>query len=343
MRWSTAALLTSQCLHVALAASPAAASDPRMVGGAHPRVAATPVPTTAKQAPTRSLPERIAWQVALDRVGFSPGLIDGNPGRKTEVATREFQRARGLPQTGSLDDATATALGVDATAATVAYTITQSDLAQVVPTPAEWLARSQQKWLGYESIDAVIAEKFHCTRGLLGRLNPGRNLLSLQPGESVIVPNVADASNPTRAESIEIDLAAKTVRVLDAAQRLVALFHCSIAAEKARRPSGAAHVEVIVSDPTYLFDPQMWPEVKGIDRKLLIPAGPRNPVGKCWIGLSLPGYGIHGTPQPEMIGKTGSHGCFRLTNWDAIRLGKMLRPGAKVRFLSDETELALRR
>lgn len=335
-------LLATQCLNVALATPPAPAKQRGIVGSARPAVQRAMVggahPTGATS--TRPFPERLAWQVALDRVGFSPGVIDGNPGRKTEVATREFQRVRGLPQTGTLTAATADALGVDPSSATTSYAPTETDLALVVPTPADWLARSRQKWLGYESIDAVIAEKFHCTRGLLGRLNPGKNLLSLQANETIVVPNVAEVSSLPRAEAIEIDLPAKIIRVLDAEQRLVGLFHCSIAAKKARRPSGTAHVEVVVTEPTYLFDPKMWPEVKGIDRKLLIPAGPRNPVGRCWIGLSLPGYGIHGTPQPEMIGKTGSHGCFRLTNWDAMRLGKMIRPGAKVRFLSDEPALA---
>jgi lipoprotein-anchoring transpeptidase ErfK/SrfK len=91
---------------------------------------------------------------------------------------------------------------------------------------------------------------------------------------------------------------------------------------------------VISHNPTYMFDPAKWPEVKNVRRKLLIPPGPRNPVGLCWIGLSIPSYGIHGTPQPEMIGKTGSHGCIRLTNWDAIRLSKMVEVGAPVKFVS---------
>jgi len=112
----------------------------------------------------------------------------------------------------------------------------------------------------------------------------------------------------------------------------VGLFHCSIAADKARLPSGQASVIVISENPAYTFDPKMWPEVKDVTQKLTIPPGPRNPVGLCWIGLSLPGYGMHGTPMPEMIGKTGSHGCFRLTNWDALRLAKMVRVGTPVRF-----------
>jgi len=121
--------------------------------------------------------------------------------------------------------------------------------------------------------------------------------------------------------------------VLNRQRQLVALLHCSIAKHRDKLPSGDASVVVITENPTYTFDPKMWPEVKGVDRKLLIPAGPRNPVGRCWIGLSLPGYGIHGSPNPELIGKTGSHGCFRLSNWDALRLARMIRVGTKVHFV----------
>jgi hypothetical protein len=136
---------------------------------------------------------------------------------------------------------------------------------------------------------------------------------------------------------MEIDLSEKIVRVLDRERKLIGLFHCSIAKDREKLPSGSASVVVITENPKYTFDPKMWPEVKGVDRKLLIPPGPRNPVGRCWIGLSLPGYGIHGSPNPEMIGKTGSHGCFRLTNWDALRLAGMIRVGTRVRFCGHNT------
>ena len=110
------------------------------------------------------------------------------------------------------------------------------------------------------------------------------------------------------------------------------LFHCSIAAKHAKVPTRPASVTGITENPAYRFDPSMWPEVKGINHALIIPPGPRNPVGLCWIALSLPGYGMHGSPAPEMIGKTGSHGCFRMTNWDALRLAHMIKPGTPVTF-----------
>lgn len=280
-----------------------------------------------------SLHEKIAWQIALERVGFSPGIIDGAIGRKTELATREFQRVRGLPTSGKLDPATRTALAVNPLDAVARYTVTADDLAQVGHLPTEWIEKSRLPRLPYESIDAALAEKFRCSRGLLTRLNPGRKLSNLRAGDEIVVPNVESAPAIPRGERIEINLAEKVVRVLDAQQRMVALFHCSIARSQEKLPSGEAKIIVVSRNPDYTFDPKMWPEVKNVDRKLTIPPGPRNPVGLCWIGLNIPGVGIHGSPAPEMIGKTGSHGCFRLTNWDALRLAAMIRVGTPVRFV----------
>jgi lipoprotein-anchoring transpeptidase ErfK/SrfK len=155
----------------------------------------------------------------------------------------------------------------------------------------------------------------------------------LKSGEAVTLPNVRAAERPPVASAVEVDLGAKTVSATDAAGRVVAAFHCSVAKDPARFPRGSAKIAAIAHNPDYTFDPRMWPEVKDVRRKLTIPPGPRNPVGLCWIGMNLPGYGIHGTPAPELIGKTGSHGCIRLANWDVLRLSEMVRIGTPVRFL----------
>lgn len=280
-----------------------------------------------------SLRTKLAWQIALERVGFSPGVIDGCIGAKTERATREFQRVRGLPITGKLDAATAAALQIDASGAVTFYAVTQDDLAEVGPAPKDWKEKSQLSKLGHESIASAVAERFHCSVGLLQRLNGGQNLLQLRPGLVLQVPAVSIAGVNDKGTQLEINLREKVIRVMNREKKLIALFHCSIAKDREKLPSGEASVVGITQNPKYTFDPKMWPEVKGIDRKLLIPPGPRNPVGRCWIGLNLPGYGIHGSPNPELIGKTGSHGCFRLTNWDALRLARMIRVGTKVRFV----------
>jgi lipoprotein-anchoring transpeptidase ErfK/SrfK len=279
----------------------------------------------------------LAWQMALEREGFSPGMIDGKPGRKTVMATSAYQRANGLAATGKLDAATRAALRIDGADDGVlgTYLIQASDLAMVAPPPKGWMEKSQAKALGYESVADCVAERFHCSEALLAALNPRLRMGSLKAGDSVTVP-VVHEPKALFADRLEIDLMEKTIRAFEG-ERLVALFHCSIAKDASKRPSGEARITQVIDHPSYWFDPAMWPEVKDVKRKLEIPPGPRNPVGLCWMALSLPGYGIHGTPNPEMIGKTGSHGCFRLANWDAVRLGKMVSAGTGVQFVNGES------
>jgi lipoprotein-anchoring transpeptidase ErfK/SrfK len=269
-------------------------------------------------------------QLALERQGFSPGLIDGKPGQKTAVALGEFQRAHHLSPTGVLDPASLALLELPEPV--TAYSVTEQDLAFVTgAVPRSWLAKSKLEYLGYASLAEELAEKGHTSRDVLVQLNPGKNLAHLAAGDEIKVPNIQRPLLP-RIGRLEVDLGRKMIRGFDGRGEVVALFHCSIAAHAEKRPSGAARVVSISNTPTYTFNPRMWPEVKDVKEVLTIPPGPRNPVGLCWIGLSLPGYGMHGTPNPELIGKTGSHGCFRLTNWDAVRLGKMVRAGVEVRF-----------
>jgi lipoprotein-anchoring transpeptidase ErfK/SrfK len=259
-------------------------------------------------------------------------MIDGKPGHKTTLALKAFQAARGLLQTGQFDGPTRAALGVGDSPATVTYTITAADLRAIGPMPRDWNAKAKLNRLRYESLAALLAERGHCTRALLARLNPQRNLQRLRPGDRVVLPNVWPHALP-RAAAVEVDLGEKVVRAKSKAGRTIALFHCSIAKFAAKRPHGSARVTGVAFDPVYTFNPKMWPEVHSVKKTLRIPAGPRNPVGVCWIDLSLPGYGIHGTPNPELIGKTGSHGCIRLANWDARRLGHMVHAGMPVHFV----------
>jgi lipoprotein-anchoring transpeptidase ErfK/SrfK len=291
-----------------------------------------------------SLRRIIAWQVALDHVGFSPGLIDGTVGPKTRLATAEFQRVHGLPQTGELDEATARSLRVDPDNVLGRYTVESADLDEIGPVPTSWMAKSQLKRLGHESLDTVLAEKFHCTRGLLATLNPGKGINGLKAGDKVVVPILPTAAEAPKAAYVEVNLAEKIIRVIDDQRRLAALFHCSVAADKGKLPAHDGRVACVVQDPWYTFDPDMWKEVKErVPGKLAIPPGPRNPVGRCWIGLSLPGYGMHGTPNPELIGKTGSHGCFRLANWDVQRLARMVKVGTPVKFVNESSMVLARR
>ena len=276
----------------------------------------------------------LAGQAALDRAGYSPGVIDGRGGPKTTRALSEFQAAHSLPVTGQFDDATLSALHVADAPPTTRYTLTPTDLRAVGPVPRDWNQKAMLDRLRYESLTALLAERGHCTQATAAWLNPRTSLNHLRPGDSVTLPNVQVAAAHAHAAAIEVDLTAKVVRAKDVHGRTLALFPCSIAKSAAKLPRGAAHVISVAFDPVYVFKPSMWPEVRSVKRTLRIPPGPRNPVGLCWIGLSLPGYGIHGTPNPELIGKTGSHGCIRLTNWDALRLGKMVKVGTPVRFVT---------
>lgn len=282
----------------------------------------------------RDLRISLAWQIALERAGFSPGLVDGKPGAKTTLATTEFQRSRGLPVTGKLDTTTAAALLNPPVSLLTTRTLTEADAKLVTPNPTDWNRKAKMPFLGYPSLAEVVCERHHTTRAFLAQLNPDLDLTRLKPGDVLTVPAVVEPEGLPRAARLEINLLEKAIRVFDRSDRLVALFHCSIAADVSKRPTGTGRVVVVTPNPAYTFDPKMWPEVNNVKRKLLIPPGPRNPVGLCWVGLNLPGYGIHGTPNPEMIGKTGSHGCFRLTNWDAVRLGRLTAPGTPVAFLS---------
>lgn len=281
--------------------------------------------------------EAARLQTALARAAFSPGLIDGKPGRKTALAIELFQRARGIAPAGKVDEATAEALALNAaTAWTKAYRITDADVDLITgPIPEDWNERATLEVCGYATLHELVAERGWCSMELVQLLNPGVDLESLAAGSTVELPDVPDVFKPqskgiTGIVRLEVDQTNKVVRAFDKERTVIALFHCSIAAAEEHRPSGDLTVQVVVTDPDYTFDPAVWPEVTNVSSKLRIAPGPRNPVGLAWIGLSKPGYGLHGTVRPQDIGKTGSHGCFRLTNWDALRLVRSVRVGTAV-------------
>ena len=181
--------------------------------------------------------------------------------------------------------------------------------------------------------NALVAEKFQAAPSLIRRLNPGVDWAKVSNGAIVFVPNVALAPPRAKAAFIRIQLSAKTLAAFDARTNLLAHFPCSIAQRVEKRPVGELHVVSLAPNPNYAFDPENFPESKEareLKTKLVLPPGPNNPVGTAWIGLSLPGYGIHGTPNPESVGRTESHGCFRLANWDAIALLPIVRVGLPV-------------
>jgi lipoprotein-anchoring transpeptidase ErfK/SrfK len=312
----------------------------REAGRQPPPRAPSPAPAPATNLPRASVPpvspfspRVLEAQIALVRQGFSPGSLDGVPGSQTRAALRAFQRKEGLPSTGEPDAATLARLGLDAPALTT-YTVTSDDLARLRPLGRTWLAKSGQDRLDYETILELVAEKSQAHPRLIERLNPAVDWTNVPPGLAVTVPNAALPPVTEKAAFVKILLAARTLQAFGAASNLLAHFPCSIAQRVDKRPLGEVlRVTVVIADPNYTFDPAVFPESaegRQLGRRLIIPPGPNNPVGVAWIGLDKRGYGIHGTPRPEDVGRTESHGCFRLANWNAAHLLNLVWVGMPV-------------
>lgn len=278
----------------------------------------------------------LSLQVTLDRFGFSPGMIDGRGGPQTRAAVMAWQLANEMPATGELTGACALA----ELPAEMLYTnvvIGANDLAQLGPFPKDWLERSKLPRMACETLTELLAERFHCRESLIRRLNP--DVTNWTAGVTVRLPNtLSDVSLPRKVARLRIHLVRKFIRAYDERGKMIAHFPCSIAAKEEKRPVGTLTVANVALNPNYTYDPVNFPELDAQQRsygKLIVPPGPNNPVGVAWIGLSKPGYGIHGTPHPEDIGRTESHGCFRLANWNAERLARMVEIGTPVEVTAD--------
>jgi len=271
-------------------------------------------------------------QIALARRGISPGSIDAAIGSQTRAAISVFQGIQNLPQTGVLNTNTRALLMLDAPLLTT-YLVTTNDLAQLQPLGKTWLAKSQQSALAYETELELVAEKGHAHPELIRQLNPNVDWTNLPAGTVLKIPDVNYPSPTNKAAFAVIHLGDKYLEAFDAVTNLLVHFPCSIAARFDKRPVGELHVIVIAPNPNYTFNPELFPEspeAQQLNQKLLIPPGPNNPVGVAWIGLDWTGYGIHGTPGPEQVGRTESHGCFRLANWDAEYLSHLVWVGMPV-------------
>ncbi|HOY57519.1 MAG TPA: L,D-transpeptidase family protein [Verrucomicrobiota bacterium] len=271
-------------------------------------------------------------QLALVRLGVSPGALDGVLGSQTRAALRVYQRRERLPATGQLDPPTRARLGYAPPALTHRL-VTPEDVAGLRSLSPTWLGKSRQDRLGYETVLELVSELSRAHPRFIRALNPGTDWGRAGVGSRVATPNAVRPSIETKADKVEISLGSRTLQVYDARGQLLAHFPCSIARRVEKRPVGTLRVVVIIRDPSYTFDPKVFPESaegRRLGRKLLLPPGPNNPVGTAWIGLSRPGYGIHGTPHPEDVGRTESHGCFRLANWDAEHLADLVSVGTTV-------------
>ncbi len=268
-------------------------------------------------------------QVLLDRAHFSSGEMDGAYGSNMRQAIRGFQKLHQLPLTGVVDAATWTELERDQAPVLDTYTITAQDVAgPYTPVPAGMMAKSKLPALGYASLAEALGEKFHSSPDLLRRLNPGKSLT--RAGTQLTVPNVAAARPLPKASSILVDAREGTLTLLDAGGMPFAQFPASTGSKHDPLPEGRWQVRGVATNPEYRYNPKLFWDARAGDAKARIAAGPNNPVGLAWIELSKEHYGIHGTPEPGKIGKTQSHGCIRLTNWDVMAVVRSITRGAVV-------------
>ena len=276
-------------------------------------------------------PGLVKAAVLLDRARFSPGAIDGLAGDNLRDAIKAYQQQDGLDASGLLDAATWDKLTAKALPAVKAYVITAEDAKGPFTTsiPTDFEAQSRLSHLGYHNVREALAERFHMGEPLLRALNPKS---SFRAGDRIAVADVARSEPAGKAARLVVDKPGHDVEALDVDGKLLARYPASIGSTDKPAPTGDLTIHEVVRNPDYTYDPSY--RFKGVKTKqpFTIQPGPNNPVGLVWMDLGGDGYGIHGTPDPAEVGKTQSHGCIRLTNWDALDLASMVGKGTAVHF-----------
>jgi lipoprotein-anchoring transpeptidase ErfK/SrfK len=292
----------------------------------------------AQESGKQSCGDPLAFQVLLDRRGFSSGQIDGKFGANTRRALSAFQDANRLPQSNTLDCATWAELGGDQSAATTTYTITAEDAAGpfVERIPATLPEQATLPALSYTSLAERLAERFHAAPALLTLLNRG---VRLEPGAAIKVPAVTpfdDRAKPVHDTStgpVTVEVTREgALRVLGREGKVLHFAPVSSGSVHDPLPVGNWKVTSVSWMPAFHYNPELFWDAKATDEKATIKPGPNNPVGVVWIDLSAEHYGLHGTPEPSRIGYSQSHGCVRLTNWDAARVAALVAPNTAVIF-----------
>ena len=294
-------------------------------------------------------------QVILDSLGFAPGIVDGREGQSLTAALKGFQTSRGLATTGKLDPATMWALHDYRERRPVTRVTLDPAMLQgpfINPLPKDPAKQAELPALGYKRPLEKLAEMFHTTPEVLIELNPGGG--AIRSGAAFVFPNVlpgsrdypgkikpewrqtltdlnVDARQPA-GDHIVVDKSEKVLKVFDADDRLVAQFSATMGSEHDPLPLGTWKITVVDTNPKFHYNPDLFWDAKAGSEKATLPPGPNGPVGVVWLDLSKEHYGIHGTPEPQTIGRTESHGCIRLTNWDAARLALMIKAGAQAVF-----------
>jgi lipoprotein-anchoring transpeptidase ErfK/SrfK len=320
-RWFLGLMLIAVVQHPAFAAE----LTPERINGAN---------FTGKLPSEDSMtPLAVKVQVLLDRARFSPGEIDGRFGDNVEKALLAFAEANSLASGKVLTQEIWSKLQQASSDAVIAdYVLTEQDIKgpyiEKLPTKMEDM--KSLKALSYTGPKEALSERFHMSQDLLAALNPGQKFD--RGGAKVNVVSLPKQA-PAKTARVEVDKARETVRAFAKDGTLIAFYPATVGSEEKPTPTGTLKVVSIQSNPTYRYDPKY--KFKGVESKepFTINAGPNNPVGATWIGLSQASYGIHGTSDPSRVSKSESHGCVRLTNWDVARLAQSLKKGVEVSFV----------
>jgi lipoprotein-anchoring transpeptidase ErfK/SrfK len=293
--------------------------------------------------PRKSIsPATIKTEILLARARFSPGEISGRSGENLSKAIAAFAEAQGIATDKLNDQLWDKLVSISGAPVVVAYTLSDEDVRgpflENLPSKMERMKGLPN--LSYTTPTEKLAEKFHMSPELLEALNPGEKFRDA--GHTIMVANIPADPLPEKVNRIQVDKSRQELRAFDGDGKLLAYYPATVGSDEKPAPSGTLKVTIVKKNPAYHYNPAY--AFKGVqtEKPFTIKPGPNNPVGVVWIGLTGEGYGIHGTAEPEKVGKTQSHGCVRLTNWDALQLASGVRKGVLVDFVGEQYQSEIR-